>query len=383
MCNNQLINIVADDKIPFLKGVLEPYSNVRYLPGFLITNKEIRDADAIIIRTVTKCNDKLLEGTAVKFIASPSIGFDHVDTEYCRKYNITWTNAPGCNSSSVQQYIASALLHFAKHHRFRLSNKTLGIVGVGNVGEKVAGLATTLGMNVLLNDPPRERVEGKKDFVTLEQILTESDIISLHVPLTKKGIDKTYHLVDKQFLQKMNPGCYIINSSRGPVVNELDLMKVVQSGKPGGVILDVWENEPDINTELLNLIDIGTPHIAGYSQEGKANGTAISVRAISKFYDLGLHEWYPESIPNPDNPEIKMDCTGKSEEDIIREIIHSTYPIEKDDKKLRHSPEKFEALRGKYPVRREFPAFEVNLKNGNPELRKKIEALGFRVRNGS
>jgi len=378
------MKIVADDKIPFLKGVLDPYSQVRYLPGSLITNNEIRDADAILIRTRTKCNKELLEGTSVKFIAAASIGYDHIDTEYCRKHNITWTNAPGCNSSSVRQYIASALLHFAKHHSFRLSNKTLGIVGVGNVGKKVDSLATTLGMNVLLNDPPRERVEGKKDFFTLEQILTESDIISLHVPLIKKGIDKTYHMVDKQFLQKMNPGCYIINSSRGPVVNELDLIKVVQSGrKPGGVILDVWENEPEINPELLNLIDIGTPHIAGYSQEGKANGTAMSVRAISKFYDLGLDEWYPESIPKPDNPEIKVDCTGKSEEDIIREIIHSTYPIEKDDKKLRHSPEKFEALRGKYPVRREFPAFEVNLKNGNPELRKKIEALGFRVRNGS
>jgi len=377
------MKIIADDKIPFLKGVLEPYSNVRYLPGFLITNKEIRDADAIIIRTVTKCNDKLLEGTAVKFIASASIGFDHIDTEYCRKYNITWTNAPGCNSSSVQQYVASALLHFAKHHSFRLSNKTLGIVGVGNVGEKVAGLATTLGMNVLLNDPPRERVEGKKEFVTLEQILTESDIITLHVPLTKKGIDKTCHLVNQQFLLKMNPGCYIINSSRGPVINELDLMKVMKSEKPGGVILDVWENEPDINPELLNLIDIGTPHIAGYSQDGKANGTAMSVRAISKFYNLGLNTWYPENIPAPNNPEIRVECAGKSEEEILREIIHSTYPIRKDDENFRMFPQKFEDLRENYPVRREFPAFEVILKNGTPGLLEKLEALGFMVRNYS
>ena len=383
MRNNQLINVVADDKIPFLKGVLEPYSNVRYLPGFLITNTEIRDADAIIIRTVTKCNDKLLEGTAVKFIASPSIGFDHVDTEYCRKYNITCTNAPGCNSSSVQQYIASALLHFAKHHSFRLSNKTLGIVGVGNVGEKVAGLATTLGMNVLLNDPPRERVEGKKDFVTPEQILTESDIISLHVPLTKKGIDKTYHMVDKQFLLKMNPGCYIINSSRGSVVNELDLMEVMKSGKPGGVILDVWENEPDLNLELLKLVDIGTPHIAGYSQEGKANGTAMSVQALSEFFNLGLNTWYPENIPTPDNPEIRVECAGKSEEEILREIIHFTYPIRKDYENLRKFPQKFEDLRENYLVRREFPTFEVILKNGTPELSGKLHALGFRVRNCS
>lgn len=374
-----VMKIVADDKISFLKGVLEPYSNVRYLPGSLITNNEIRDADAILIRTRTKCNKELLEGTSVKFIAAASIGYDHIDTEYCRKHKITWTNAPGCNSSSVRQYIAAALLHFAKHYSFRLSNKTLGIVGVGNVGKKVAGLATTLGMNVLLNDPPRERVEGKKDFVTLEQILAESDIISLHVTLTKKGIDKTCHMVNQQFLLKMNPGCYIINSSRGPVVNELELMKAMQSGKPGGVILDVWENEPDLNLELLKLVDIGTSHIAGYSQEGKANGTAMSVRAISKFYDLGLDEWYPESIPKPDNPKIKMDCTGKSEEEILREIIHSTYPIRKDDENLRKFPQKFEGLRENYPVRREFPAFEVNLKNGNPELSGKLHALGFRV----
>ena len=377
------MKIVADDKISFLKGVLEPYSNVRYLPGFLITNKEIRDADAIIIRTRTKCNKELLEGTSVKFIAAASIGYDHIDTEYCRKHKIIWTNAPGCNSSSVRQYIASALLHFAKHHHFNLSGKTLGIVGVGNVGKKVANLATTLGMNVLLNDPPRERVEGKKEFVTLEQILTESDIITLHVPLTKKGIDKTCHMVNQQFLLKMNPGCYIINSSRGPVVNELDLMKVMKSGKPGGVILDVWKNEPDLNLELLKLVDIGTPHIAGYSQEGKANGTAKSIQALSEFLNLGLNTWYPENIPAPDNSEIRVECAGKSEEEILREIIHSTYPIRKDDENLRMFPQKFEDLRENYPVRREFPAFEVILKNGTPELLEKLEALGFRVRNYS
>lgn len=378
-----VMKIIADDKIPFLKGVLEPYSNVRYLPGFLITNKEIRDADAIIIRTRTKCNKQLLESTAVKFIAASSIGYDHIDTEYCKNNNITCINAPGCNSSSVQQYIASALVYLARYHRFKLSDKILGIVGVGNVGTKVASLATTLGMNVLLNDPPRERVEGKKDFVTLEQILTESDIISLHVPLTKKGIDKTCHMVDKQFLQKINPGCYFINSSRGPVVNELELMKAMQSEKPGGVILDVWENEPDLNLELLKLVDIGTPHIAGYSQEGKANGTAISVQALSEFFNLGLNTWYPENIPAPDHPEIRVECAGKSEEEILREIIHSTYPIRKDDENFRKFPKKFEDLRENYPVRREFPAFEVILKNGTPELSGKLHTLGFKVRNYS
>jgi erythronate-4-phosphate dehydrogenase len=377
------MKIIADNKIPFLKGVLDPYSEVRYLPGNLITNKEIRDADAIIIRTVTKCNNKLLENTAVKFIASPSIGYDHIDTQYCNANNIKWANAPGCNSSSVQQYIASALVYLARHHRFDLSGKTLGIIGVGNVGTKVVSLAKTLGMNILLNDPPRERVEGKKNFVTLEQILAGSDIITLHVPLSMEGTDKTCHMVDKQFLQKMKHGSFLINSSRGAVVDELQLLKTLQSKKKVGVILDVWEHEPDINLELLNLVDIGTPHIAGYSQEGKANGTAISVRTISNFFNLGLDNWYPESIPQPDNPEIQVNCTGIPEEDIIRKIIRLTYPIEKDDKKLRQSPEKFGYLREEYPVRREFPAFEVNLKNGNPGLVEKLEALGFRVRNGS
>ncbi len=374
------MKIVADDKIPFLKGVLEPYTDVVYLPGKEITRKVLMDADALLIRTRTKCTEELLKGTSVRFIGTATIGFDHIDIEYCRKKSIFWTNAPGCNSSSVQQYIAAALLKMSSEFRFSLKDKTIGIVGVGNVGSKVEKLARIIRMKVLLNDPPRARREGEKDFVSLGNILFESDIVSLHVPLNIVGEDCTYHLFNNQAFKKMKKGTWFINASRGEVADTAALKKVLDSNKLGGAILDVWENEPDIDLELMSKTFLATPHIAGYSTDGKANGTSIVINSLCKHFNLPLKEWYPSNVPNPEKPIISIGCKGLSDEDVIKEAVFQTYNIDEDNINLRFNPSDFEKQRGDYRIRREFPAYTVNLAQGTKQIKSKLEKLGFTVK---
>ena len=374
-----MIRILADDKIPFLEGVLEPIAEIRYVPGHKINREMAQQADALIIRTRTKCNEELLKDTPVQFIGTATIGFDHIDTHYCEKNNIHWTNAKGCNSSSVQQYIAAALLKISSQFRFELKDKTLGIIGVGNVGSKVRKFAGIMGMNVLLCDPPRARREGKSGFSLLGNVLRESDIITLHVPLNIVGEDKTYHLFTEKTFKKMRKGTWFINSSRGEVVDTLAIRTALNSGKFGGAVLDVWENEPDIDLDLMGSTFIATPHIAGYSTDGKANGTAMVVNSLSSFFDLPLKNWYPVNVPLPITPLITIDSTGKKDEDVIREAVLYTYNIDEDDIKLRLSPADFEKQRGDYPLKREFTSYTVKVKSGSAEVYKKLEHLGFKV----
>jgi len=373
------MKIVADDKIPFLKGVLEPFADVIYLPGRQISNKVLKDADAVLIRTRTKCTGSLLKGTKVRFIGTATIGFDHMDTQYCEKNDIFWTNAPGCNSFSVKQYIAAALLKIASEFRFSLKEKTIGIVGVGNVGSKVEKLARTLGMNVLLNDPPRARKEGRDNFVDLGTIFYKSDIVTLHVPLNVVGEDCTWHLFDEKSFKKMKKGTWFINTSRGEVMVTNALKKALDSGKLAGAVLDVWENEPDIDIELMGKTFLATPHIAGYSTDGKANGTSVVVNALSEFFDLPLKKWYPVSIPEPEKPVISINGIDKNDEDIIREAVLHTYNIDEDNINLRFAPADFEKQRGDYGVRREFAAYQVKLNGGTKTTRKILEQLGLKV----
>jgi erythronate-4-phosphate dehydrogenase len=374
-----MIKIIADDKIPFLAGVLEPVADVTYLPGRMIGKAHIKDADALLIRTRTKCTGELLKGSKVGFIGTATIGFDHIDIRYCENHNIKWTNAPGCNSSSVQQYITAALLKMSGDFQFRLREKTIGIIGVGNVGTKIEKIARTLGMNVLLNDPPRARKEGDKLFVDLDKLLNDSDIITIHVPLNIVGEDKTYHMINDKSIRRMKKGVWIINSSRGEVAETSSLKKALRSGKFGGVVLDVWEHEPDIDYELLEKAFIATPHIAGYSADGKANGTAMIVNALTELYNLPVTNWYPAVIPEPHSREISVNARNKDQEDVVREVVLHTYNIAEDDIKLRFSPSDFEKLRGDYPVRREFPSFTVTLTGGTKKLQKMVESLGFRI----
>ena len=374
------IKVIADDKIPFLKGALEGRAEIAYLPGNKITAADLNDADALLIRTRTQCNELLLKGTPVKFIATATIGYDHIDTEFCRRNDIFWTNAPGCNSSSVEQYIVSALLTLALKQNLKLSEKTMGIIGVGNVGSKVARAAKILGIRVLLNDPPRAIAEGLDGFESLEKISREADIISFHVPLNYEGAYKTAGMANSDFFSGLKKNAILINSSRGEVINESDLQAAVNAGKIGSLVLDVWNNEPNINVRLMEAATLVSPHIAGYSTDGKANGTSMSIKALSNYFNLGLGDWSPENIPLPQNQQIIADCTGKTEIEILHEVYTQTYDITTDDETLRENPDGFESQRGGYRIRREPHAFSVKLLNNSwPGLEEKFEKLGFSV----
>ena len=373
------MKIVIDDKIPYIHGALEPYTEVVYLPGSKTTAEVVKDADAIITRTRTKCDESLLAGSSVKIIATATIGYDHIDTEYCEKAGIKWINAPGCNAKSVEQYIASVLMVMADKKIGTLAGKTIGVVGVGNVGSKVARLAEILGLRVLLNDPPRARKEGEKGFVGLAEILEESDIITLHVPLNQEGEDATYHLADEKLFASMVRKPIFINSCRGEVVKTAALKEAIRTGQVTGAVVDCWENEPDIDPELLALVDLATPHIAGYSRDGKAKGTEMSVQAVSRFLGLDPKNWKASNVEKPLVSEILIDGTNKTVQQILAEAILATYDIREDDARLRASIPTFEKQRGDYPVRREFPAFTVAGKFSNPKVIDKLKRMGFKI----
>ena len=373
------MKVVADDKIPFLKGVLEAAGiQVEYIPGSKTLPGNIRDARALITRTRTKCNKELLEDSPMEFIATATIGFDHIDTDYVEKRGIVWTNAPGCNSSSVAQYMTSLLLNLAVQKKFTLQDKVLGVIGVGHVGKKVAAVGEALGMKVLLNDPPRARQEGCAGFVEIEQIIEQADIITVHVPLEYAGSDPTFHMIGREFIERLRPEQYLINASRGEVVDNAALREALKGGNLSGASLDVWENEPAVDLELLTLLDFATPHIAGYSTDGKANGTSMSVNALARFFKLGseLENWYPENVPLPEVTTLTVPGGGSLEERLLA-VVSGSYNIADDSNALRCSPEEFEKLRGSYPLRREFHNFTV--KNAEGVIAEILRKLGFKV----
>ncbi len=372
--------IVCDDKIPFLKGVFEPWADVVYLPGSAVTRDDVMDADALVTRTRTRCDSSLLEGTRVRIVTSATIGYDHIDTEWCSEHGVRWTNAPGCNAGSVEQYVCSVLCVLSERYGINLSETVLGVVGVGNVGRRVAAAGRALGMQVLLCDPPRERREGG-GFVSLERIVSSCGIISLHVPLTREGEDRTWHLFDKEMFSRMRPDQILINSSRGQVVDCDELKRVLAGGRIRAAVLDVWEGEPGIDRELLSLVEIGTPHIAGYSADGKAAGTAAAVHAVSEVLGLPLLQWRPSEIPRPLQSSIFCPvCQGMSPQQIVSQAVLHSYDVRRDSEALKKSPGLFEKLRGDYPVRREPQAFTVRLEAGECGCAATcLSALGFRL----
>ena len=374
------LKIVADDKIPFLRGVLDPYVDIVYLQGSKITSADVSDADALLIRTSTRCNETLLCQSRVRLIVTASIGYDHIDTAYCEAKGIRWINAPGCNSSSVQQYITASLLVLAKEKKLDLANTTLGIIGVGNVGSRVAKAGTALGMRVLLNDPPRAEKEGNVGFIPLDQLLKQSDIVTCHTPLTKEGPYPTYHLSSYDFFSRMKNGAVYINTSRGAVMDSSALKQAVQS-KLSACILDVWEEENNPDPELLKNAMISTPHIAGYSSDGKANGAATCVREFCRFFGLDiLSNWYPDTIPSPPmSTDICIDCDGKTEQQVFYEAITHTYPIWEDSQRMKQMSTGFEEQRGNYWIRREFGSFTIQLKHPTEKIINGLNLLGFKI----
>jgi erythronate-4-phosphate dehydrogenase len=235
-------------------------------------------------------------------------------------------------------------------------------------------------MDVLLNDPPRARIEGKKKFHSLNTVLSESDIVTVHVPLNVVGEDCTYHLFDEKSFKKIKKGAWFLNTSRGEVADSYALKKVIASGRLNGAVLDVWENEPDIDLELMGQAFIATPHIAGYSTDGKANGTAMVVNTLCKYFNLPMVNWYPQDVPPPAFPNISIDCKNKSIEQIVRKAVNRSYNIDEDNINLRRSPSDFENQRGDYPNRREFTSYLVELKNSSDGIQKTLADIGFRMK---
>lgn len=340
------MKIVADKHIPFLEGVFEPYAEVVYIDGRAITHDDIVDADAMIIRTRTRCNAELLDNTQVRIIATATIGTDHIDLPYCSERGIEVHNAEGCNAGGVMQYVFSALYGVAARKSIRLDGMNFGIIGVGNVGRKVEEMASYLGFNVLRCDPPRASVEGEEGFCSLEYLLANSQIVTLHVPLD----DSTRKMADENFFLQMQPGTIFINAARGEIMDEAALKEAYP--KLGAAIIDTWNNEPDIDEDMIELVDVATPHIAGYSYQGKQNGTAMSVQAVARHFGISeLYDFYPEN-DIPDHEPVLLDLHDKKQGEVAA-VFQYNYPIFTDDFRFRMEPHNFEKMRSHYEYRRE------------------------------
>ncbi len=331
---------IIENHIPYIKGILEPFANVEYLPNDEITPNAVADADALIVRTRTRCNSSLLSGSRCSFIASATIGTDHIDLDYCRRQGITVCNAPGCNAPAVAQYVIASIGNLLRLKGYAPEGLTLGIVGVGHVGSIVERWAKETGLKVVLNDPPRQRNETDFEGVALDTIAREADIITFHTPLTQTGIDATFHLCDESFINSLHKCKLLINSARGEIVDNEALISGLENKKIEEVAIDCWENEPRINLTLLKKAFVATPHIAGYSIEGKQRATAMVLEAVKRHFELDI------TIPSIAAPE--KGATGIS----FQKVMDSYNPLD-DTRKLKENPDMFERLRNNYDLRHE------------------------------
>lgn len=354
------MKVVVDKNIPFIKGEIEKIADeVVYLPAGDINSEAVHDADALVIRTRTRCGRPLLQGSRVKYIVTATIGFDHIDTSYCLDSGIAWTNCPGCNSGSVEQYIYSALILLKNNRGLDFTASTVGVVGVGHVGKKVVALCKKLGMKVLQCDPPRADVEEPeatdereklkksnkpKVFSSFKEIVEKCDIITFHTPLVKQGKYSTYHLANQDFFTRLQCRPVIINTSRGEVIDTNSLLYALTNYQVRDAVIDVWENEPYISLPLLERIYLGTPHIAGYSADGKAQAAEMALNALCRFFQIKqTFKIVPPNLKKPVNPK-----WGEEEKQ-----LYLYNPLE-DSNALKRHPEDFEALRSNYRLRREF-----------------------------
>lgn len=340
------MKIVIDDRIPYLRGQAERLGECVYLPGSEISAADVRDADALIVRTRTRCDAELLQGSSVRFVVTATIGFDHLDTDFLDGADIGWTNCAGCNAASVAQYVGSSL-YLLRRDGLISASAVVGIVGVGNVGTKVAQLCRELGFRTLLNDPPRAVVEGGQGFCPLEQIAQEAEVITFHVPLSADGPWPTRHLVDASFLQNLALRPVIINSSRGEVVATSALIEALDAGRVRAAVIDTWEDEPHISLPLLRRAYIATPHIAGYSADGKACGTQMALQAVAQAFGKSLSF-------NIQAPAIASGYAYRLAGADDAPIAVQLYNPLVDSRALKATPERFEQLRGHYPLRREW-----------------------------
>jgi len=373
--------VLADANIPYAEEAFSTLGAVRTRPGRAITPEALRDVDLLIVRSITTVDARLLGGTSVRFVGTCTIGEDHIDKAYLASRGIGFASAPGCNANSVAEYIVAALLALADRHSFALEGKSLGIVGVGNVGGRVLLKAEPLGLRCVLNDPPLLEQSGNPKYRPIEEIL-DCDIVTLHVPLEKGGAHPTWHLADERFLRRMKPGAHFLNTARGAVCDNRALKAALEGGHLRGAVLDVWEGEPAVDVELLEMVDIATPHIAGYSFDGKVNGTLQVYEAACRC--LGLQPaWEPAPLlPEPDVPELTV---YSDEPDALPRAVRAVYDVMRDDAAMRDmlalpaeaQPAHFDRLRKEYPRRREFQNTRVAVTPPDEGLEGKLQRIGF------
>lgn len=330
------MKIVIENHVPYVRGIFEPVAETVYLPAAAITSEVMRDADALITRTRTRCGESLLKGSRCRIVATATIGTDHIDLGWCRDNGIAVANAPGCNAPAVAQYVlasAAALLGGD------MAGKTVGIVGVGHVGSIVARWAGALGMNVMLCDPPRAEAGDAGLFVGLDTVAAECDIITFHTPMTRDGLHPTFHLADSRFFGSLRRRPIVVNSARGPVADTAAWIDAVDRRLVGRSIVDCWEWEPEISLELLSRADIATPHIAGYSEAGKIRATVAAVNAVASA--LGLDVRFNGAIPPPAPQSVSVGA-----------LLSTCDPLA-DTRRLKDEPAAFERLRDNYVLRRE------------------------------
>ncbi|MBL1214637.1 MAG: 4-phosphoerythronate dehydrogenase [Ignavibacteriae bacterium] len=377
------MKIIVDENIEFGVKAFSEFGEVISLNGREITNSILKDSDALIVRSITNVDEKLLSGTDIKFVGTATIGTDHVDTEYLSDSKIIFADAKGCNANAVKEYVLTAILSAAVKNNIQLRGKTIGVIGAGSIGLIVAEAAEILGMTVVKNDPPLKRETGSDEYKSLDEALF-CDIVTFHTPLNLEGIDKTFHLVNSSNIDRLKNCEILINSSRGPVIDNLVLTKFLTSKQKPFTILDVWEDEPNLNDELLGLTDIASPHVAGYTLEGKVNGTKLIYDQFCKFLKI-KPTWKP-ILPKVENSVIEAN-TNESVESVLNSIFTKIYQIENDTKQLKVSlnlsqkerGKYFDELRKKYKLRREFSNYSIKLKPFDETIAGILKSLNFEI----
>ncbi|MYH01696.1 MAG: 4-phosphoerythronate dehydrogenase [Nitrospira sp. SB0675_bin_23] len=383
------MQFVVDENIPFAREAFSHLGSVTLLPGRGITREVIRHADALIVRSVTKVDAVLLAGTNVQFVGTATTGVEHVDREYLAARNVAFVSALGCNANAVAEYVLTALLVTAHAKGLSLSGKTLGIIGAGRIGSLVAAKTAALGLRTLLHDPPLARATGEQRYRPLAEIL-RADFMTLHVPLTYDGPDATFHLIGADELAHVTPSAILINTARGEVVDNAALLETLTKGTIGGAVMDVWEGEPAINWDLLDRATLGTPHVAGYSSDGKINGTVMVYHACCRF--RGIEPvWAPPDPPaapaSGSLPHLEFDATGKDFQVLAHDVLTTLYDLPADHEQMRDvlaipeslRPQAFDRLRRDYPHRREFAGTRVSVTGGGRNLFARLQTLGIRA----
>ena len=378
--------ILADENMPFAREAFSTLGEVRLAPGRKITAEAVRDCEILAVRSVTRVDERLLAGSRVRFVGTATIGTDHIDTAWLVRAGIGFASAPGSNAVSVAEYIVAALFVLAERLDFRINEKSLGIIGVGNVGRRVAARAEALGLKVVLNDPPLAAKTGDHRYRSLEEILA-CDIVTLHVPLEKGGPYPTFHLVDEKFIERLKPGAILLNTSRGAVVRTAALEAGLGAGKPAAAVLDVWEGEPEISLSLMERVAIATPHIAGYSYDGKVRGTRMIYEAACAHFGREPSWTEAGALPSPAKADLPLEGDLSRARELVGAVVRESYDILADDRDLRkigtlvpvERAGWFDSLRKNYPVRREWDSRTVALGGGLESLEPLLKGLGFRV----